>query len=142
MDVAGCMDESLTSVGGLPLPAALLHAIAEGRWRPPENVEIIRDVFGDERDWPQFYDVATMARQNRFFQLKSQANLEEEIVGSRDALGIDPALAVLVGTLGADMPIALDYRSSRNDPRIIYLTPDGWHEVAPKFEALCQRLGL
>lgn len=136
------MDESITYVGGLPLPGSLLRVIAEGRWRVPRDVEVIRDVFGDDPDWPQLYDVATIIRQNRFFQSKSQAELEEEIVGSGDALGIDPALAILVGSLGADMPIALDYRSSRTNPRIIYLASEGWREVAPDLETLCHQLGL
>lgn len=136
------MGGSITYVGGLPLPGSLLHVIAEGRWRAPEDVGIIREVFGDDPDWTQFYDVATMTRQNRSFQLKSQADLEEEIIGSSGALGVDPAHAVLVGSLGADMPIALDYRSSERNPRVIYLASDGWREVAPDFETLCQRLGL
>jgi hypothetical protein len=136
------MDESSIHLNGLALPGALLRAIAEGRWRPPETVQIIRDVFGDEPDWPQFYDVATMARQNLLFHSESQADLEENVIGSSDGLGIDPALAVLIGSLGADMSIALDYRSGRDNPRVVYLAPGGWREVAPDFATLHQRLGL
>lgn len=136
------MSESVVSVGGLALPRALLEVIGGNRWNPPEDVDLIRDVFGDEPDWPQFYDLATMKRQNQFFQNVSAAELEEDIRGSRRGLDVDPVLAVLIGSLGADMPIALDYRPSRNNPRVIYLAGDGWREVAPDFGALCQRLGL
>jgi hypothetical protein len=136
------MGDSVVRVGGLTLPGALLEAIGGSRWNPPEDVDLIREVFGDEPDWPQFYDVATMTRQNKFFQNASVEELEDDVPGSRQGLGVDPALAVLIGSLGADMPIALDYRLSRNDPRVIYLAGDGWREVAPDFEALCRRLGL
>ena len=136
------MGDAIVSVGGLALPGALLEAIGGNRWKPPENVDLIGEVFGDEPDWPQFYDVATMTRQNRFFQNMSVEELEESVPGSHQGLGVDPALAVLIGSLGADMPIVLDYRPSRNNPRVIYLARDGWREVAPDFGALCQRLGL
>lgn len=136
------MDESVVRIGDLDLPRALLEAIGGGRWNPPKNVDRIRDVFGDEPDWPQFYDLATIGGQNQGFQSMSAAELEEDIPGSCRGLDVDPALAVLIGSLGADMPIALDYRLSRDNPRVIYLEDDGWREVAPDFETLCQRLGL
>lgn len=46
------------------------------------------------------------------------------------------------GSLGADMPIALDYRLSRDEPRVVYLGDGGWREIAPDFPTLVQRLGL
>ncbi|MEU4568801.1 hypothetical protein [Micromonospora sp. NPDC023956] len=67
--------------------------------------------------------------------------IEEELFGG-GGVGVDPALAVLVGSLGIDISVALDYRSCSENPRIIYLAPDGWREVAPNFGAFCQRLGL
>jgi hypothetical protein len=136
------MGDSLVSVGGLDLPGALLEAIDGGRWNPPEDADRMRDVFRDEPDWPKFYDVPSMVRQNQFFQNASVAELERDVPGSSGGLGVDPALTVLIGDLGADTAIALDYRLSRDNPRVIYLAEDGWREVAPDFETLCQRLGL
>ena len=136
------MSESGADVGGLTLPESLLHAIDGGRWKPPGDVQLLREVFADEPDWPQFYDVATMVRQNQKFQKKSASELEDQVPGSSLGLGIEPGLAVLIGSLGADMPIALDYRSERENPRVIYLAEDGWHEVAPTFEELGRRLSL
>ncbi|MEW9531128.1 hypothetical protein [Microbispora sp. NPDC049125] len=129
-------------MGGLHLPEELLETIADGRWKPPQNTDILRRIFGDEPDGPQFYDFATMVAQNRFFHSKSAAELEEDVPGSNQGLGIDPALAVLIGSLGTDMPIALDYRTGRSTPRIIYLMPDGWREVAPDFATLARQLDL
>lgn len=136
------MGELLKCIGGLPLPGSLLESVSAGRWRLPESVGILVEVFGEEPDWPQFFDLATMARQNQFFQAKSQAELEADVAGSGGGLGVDPSLAVLVGSLGSDMPIALDYRLGRSDPRVIYLAADGWCEVAPTFRVLCERLNL
>jgi hypothetical protein len=136
------MDTSTTDIGGLPLPAALLRAIGNGAWKPPQDAEVIRNVFGDEPDWTQFYDLPTIVRQNQFFQSKSQAEVEGEVPGSGDGMGISPPFAVLIGSLGADMPIALDYRLSRIVPRVIYLGAEGWREIAPNFEGLLTRLGL
>jgi hypothetical protein len=136
------MGERSELVGGLPLPGALLEAIADGRWKPPANMETIANVFGDEPDWPQFYDLPTMSAQNRSFQQRSQADLAELIPGSDGGIGISPNRAVLIGDLGADMPIALDYRTSETEPCVIYLGPDGWREVASDFRSLSERLGL
>lgn len=70
------------NIGGLPLPAALMQAIASGSWKPPRDAGIIGRVFEDGPDWTQFYDLPTIVRQNQFFQCKSQTEIEDEIPGS------------------------------------------------------------
>jgi hypothetical protein len=136
------MDAASASIGNLAVPRELVNAIDDGRWIPPQDDRIITDVFGDEPDDPRLYDLPTMARQNQRFQSKSQVALASDIPGAQRGLGIDPTLAVLIGDLGADMPIALDYRTSETRPRVIYFGADGWHEVAPDIETLLRRLGL
>lgn len=136
------MDAAPASIGNLALPRELMIAIDVGRWLPPHDDRIISDVFGDEPDDPRFYDLPTMTRQNQRFQSRSQAELASDIIGAQRGLGIDPALAVLIGDLGADMPIALDYRTSDTRPRVIYFGADGWREVAPDIDTLLRRLGL
>src|SRR5947208_3662821 len=108
----GC---SKVAVSGLALPDSLLHTIETGRWKVPSNSRLIADVFGDEPDGPQFYDLPSMTVQNQSFRTMST----EEIYGApnKESLGIDASLAVLIGDLGADMPIALDYRVNRENPR-------------------------
>lgn len=135
----GMSDKSPVEVGGLVLPDALVHAMHEGGWTRSKNVETLRRVFGDEPDGPMFYDLPTMLRQNVTFQASSPDEVYGEV--SESSVGVLPPKAVLVGDLGADMPIALDYRDSPGRPRVIYLGPSGWVEVAPSIEALLTELG-
>lgn len=136
------MKEPITGIGDLPLPAALLEAVDKGRWRLPQDTEKLARVFRDEPDGPHFYDVATMVRQNQSFQGKSQVEVADMVPGADGGLGVDPALAVFIGDLGADMPIALDYRTNETNPRVIYLGSEGWYEIAPDFDTLTRLLDL
>lgn len=134
------MSDTSTDVGGLPLPAKLLQLIAEGRWKPPSDPELIRQVFHDEPDGPHFYTVPQMILQNRSFQTWQDADPFGQ--GDESSLAVVPRLAVLIGDLGADMPIALDYQLDRDRPRVVYLGPRGWIEVAPDIDTLCRLLAL
>jgi hypothetical protein len=78
----------------------LLRAIGEGRWKPPEDPSIVGNVFGDEPDLVEFYDVEAMRAQNRVFQTKSQDDIAEEVPGSAGGIGCDPSLAVIIASLG------------------------------------------
>lgn len=119
-------------IGTLPLPAELVEAIDAGRWRPPADEALLAEVFRDRPDGPQFYDVPTMRRQNRFFQTMPPERVP----------GLDPAHAVIIGDLGADMPIVLDYRPDPAVPRVRYLRADEWLDIAPDLPALLRTLGL
>jgi hypothetical protein len=132
----------VVQIGDLELPADLQQAIGEGRWKPPEDSSIVANVFGDEPDLVEFYDVEAMRTQNRVFQTKSQDDIAEEVPGSEGGVGCDPSLAVIIGSLGADMPIVLDYRHDQVRPRVIYLGPEGWRQIATDFEALSRALGI
>jgi hypothetical protein len=119
-----------------------VSAIESGRWRPPDEISAVCEVFADEPEWVEFYDFAEMVRQNRRFQLMSEEEADHEVPGSSRGLGITPRLAILIGSIGGDMSIALDYRVDRQQPRVIYFGIQGWREVAPDIESLCLRLGL
>jgi hypothetical protein len=136
------MKEPIAYVGNLPLPATLLAALDKGRWRLPQYMEKLARIFRDEPDGPHFFDVAAMVKQNQSFQGKSQAEVAHMVPGSDGGIGVDPALAVLIGDLGADMPIALDYRTNEANPRVIYLGSEGWYEIAPDLDTLIRLLGL
>jgi hypothetical protein len=129
-------------VGGLALPEALLRAIGRKRWKPPTRQQTFVDVFGEPADHSVFYDVAGMIRQNINFQKWSQEDLAKHLGRYEGGVGITPGLAVLIGDLGVDSPIALDYRENRSAPRVLYLRLDGWAEVAPDIETLLFRLGI
>jgi hypothetical protein len=64
-----------------------------------DNNGLIEQVFRDRPDGPQFYDIPTMVRQNRSLRR----------MGPGEEFGIDFSRTVIIGDLGADMPIILDY---------------------------------
>lgn len=136
------MTRPQATVGHLPLPGSLFRAIQEGRWKPPAGSRAVAEVFADEPDWVEFYNLETMLIQNRSFQTKSQEEIAEEVPGSDGGLGCDPSLAVIIGSLGADMPIVLDYRDDRLNPRVIYLGLDGWRKIADDFDGLARLLAI
>jgi hypothetical protein len=131
-------DQSLW-VSGFALPPELVEIVARGRWLPPAD-QALRDAFMDEPDDPHFYDLASMVRQSELFHEMTPEDYAA-LVGSNES-NIDPSWCVLIGDLGADMPIALDYQSKQGDPRVIYLGLDGWREVARSFGVLAQLLRL
>jgi hypothetical protein len=57
---------------------------------------------------------------------------------------IDPAKAVLIGDLGPDRLIALDYRESLTDPRVIGLTSEDcyWRVVAKSMEEFMRAIRI
>jgi hypothetical protein len=126
------------TINGLPLPRALCEAIAEQRWWPP-SVDVLRAVLGDEPDEARFYGLAEMGRQNAGLLTQPEEHFDWVDPGPA---GWDRRLMVIIGNLGADMPIALDYRRSQDRPQVLYLGDTGWRVVAPDIETLLSRLGL
>src|SRR3569833_1037549 len=108
---------------GRPLPDALRAAIEDGRWAPPAD-DVLARVFGDEPQGASYYSLAYMAEENRAWP-----SVEDGLPiyhGSPDPSAppgdIDPRASVLIGDLGYDMPFALDFRTSREEPRVVYLS--------------------
>lgn len=136
------MGQEEVVVGGLKLPAALVAAIADGTWRPPNDSSTYRAVFGeDEPDFPQFFGLTEIERENGVWQRRRP----EEVFGvpGGESVGVEPASSVLIGTLGADMAIALDYRESRDSPRVLYLGYQhrpNWRVIADDVPDLLRRL--
>lgn len=126
-------------VGGFVVPPELVDIMERGRWLPPAE-RVLREVFGDDPDDPRFYDFASMVRQNELFHAMAPADYAALIAANES--DIDPSWCIVIGDLGADMPIALDYRSNQGNPRVIYLGLDGWREAAPSFGVLAQLLQL
>ncbi|WP_084432393.1 hypothetical protein [Kibdelosporangium aridum] len=112
-------------IGPHVLPSLLVELVNAGRWRTPDDEDLLHAVFTDEPQSAWFYGLADMTRQNEFFH-----RMTPEDAFNNTGIGIDPNHAVLIGDLGADMPIALDYRTSATSPRVLYLAEPGWIEVA------------
>jgi len=137
---------SAVEINGLPLPDALRSAIEEERWVPPADRLLLARVFGEKPQGAKFYTLEYMAIENRRWpavesRLPIYVGSPDESVPPGD---IDPRMSVLIGDLGYDMPFALDFRPSRTEPRVIYLTLETgrWITVALTIEALLDRLGL
>src|SRR5215475_12051621 len=114
------MSGAAPAVGGLPLPVELLTVLEKGLWRPPADGSILTDVFDDV----------------------PEASVFGHPVEGR-SLGIDPHQSIVIADLGPDMPIVLDYRISRESPRVLYLGFSEipvWIEVASSFSELLHRL--
>src|SRR5215475_6968261 len=138
------MSGAAPAVGGLPLPVELLTALEKGLWRPPADGSILTDVFDDVPELPEFYDYPAIERQNRSWQAMPVASVFGHPVEGR-SLGIDPHQSIVIADLGPDMPIVLDYRISRESPRVLYLGFSEipvWIEVASSFSELLHRLNI
>lgn len=129
---------AVVEIGRMVIPEALVRAVHDGSWTQSKSDEVLRRVFGDEPDWPVFYDLQSMIRQNEFFHKRSPQQVWGDV--TQTSLGVEPGRAVVIASLGADMPIALDYRESWESPRVIYLGPSGWVHITSDVEALLDAL--
>ncbi|MGY1962554.1 hypothetical protein [Nocardia gipuzkoensis] len=123
----------------------LVGAIGKGRWKVPDT-RLLKQVFGEQPQQPNFYSIEYMRIENRHWldvaaQAPTLCGHPDELVPPGD---IDPALSVLIGDLGYDQPFALDFRTSRVEPRVIYASVRSgrWITVAPRIDHLLLQLGL
>jgi hypothetical protein len=138
-------------INGLPLPGDLLALMGAGRWKAPA------DPFGVDRLFPQNgglcpYSVELMESETRtLFDPRLQCSAWLGVPDpDRPPGDIVPRLAVFVADLGHgfDQPIALDYRVSRDRPRVISLRwaergrQNRWVFVAPDIKAFAELAGL
>jgi hypothetical protein len=132
------------AVAGLPLPRELVAVIQAGKWSPPADPQVYIDTFGELPDHAMFYSLGEMIRQNRSWQSSSVEEVFGNPVEGR-SVGIEPARSVLIGDLGPDMPIALDFRSSEDNPGVLYQTYRGavvWLRIADSVCELLERLKI
>jgi hypothetical protein len=116
-------------INGLPLPRELLRAIEDGRWPGQPDPAVLREVFGDQPEAPRFYTLDVMASVNRVWRERT----DEVFIGlpsdETPPGDIDPRRSPLIAELGTEQLVALDYRSSEDSPRVLYLTeatPSPW----------------
>jgi hypothetical protein len=134
-------------ISGLRVPDRLLRAIREGRWVPPNNANLLAAVFGENPQRPIFLQVNGMLRENEAWHGDEDPETRAWYFGSESTTSppgdIDQLRSLLIGFLGPDQHIALDYHGSEVDPSVVYLRSDnGWVEVAPNIETLLDLLGL
>jgi hypothetical protein len=136
-------------INKLPLPQGLLDLIDSGRWQSPADQSKVDLVF-PERGELRLYSLGYMPFENErwinetnpvFFGVPDDANPPGDI---------DPHQSVLIGDLGTgyDQPIALDYRLSLQEPRVLTLKwsqsgrSNRWVEIAPDIRTFGEMLGL
>lgn len=126
-------------INGLALPVALLAAMRQGRWTPPDSA-VLAEVFGEQPEEPCFYTLDQMEFENRHW-LKRTGPV---FLGTSDPAqppgDLEPRSSLIIGDLGPDMPFALDYRPAVG-PTVVYRKADGkWVKVAPSIDWLLARL--
>lgn len=135
-------------INGLKLPDALTRAIESGIWKMPVDRELVQRVFPLERlVEPQLHAAASLELENAHWRDETMASFIGKTGGTVTPGDIDRAQSVIIGDLGPDLPIALDYRSSPERPSVVYLFQDGpwtvrWATAAPDIESLILALGL
>jgi hypothetical protein len=125
------------AVGEFLIPEPILAAMADGRWRLPNDTAHLTAAFS-EPPTPQ-------ARLYSLDYLRGETTMwwsalpeEHEQYGVRGKpVGryrpVQPGKIVLIGDLGKDLPIALDYAVTPDNPSVLYLPSQapGWIEVVP-----------
>jgi len=148
------MPITFSHINNLPLPDLLIHLINENKWKHPGN-----DVM--KKTIPFFHEEIDFLFTETEFKLEnSSLYLEDEIFFCFDSkksklannlpyLASDLSILIAVNKIpGDDLGIALDYRTSFLNPRII---ANNWHsgirgcpwiEISPTFEAFIKNIGL
>lgn len=140
---------SVACINGLPLPRDLLDLIAAGRWRCPADLSGVNRLFPDRGEFT-LYSLDYMPFENSGWIHQRTPYF----LGAPDPYhapgDIDPRCSILIGDLGIgyDQPIALDYRHSLDEPRVLTLQwlPDDqasrWIGIAPDIGTFAAMVGL
>ncbi|MGH3390108.1 MAG: hypothetical protein ACRDOO_14660 [Actinomadura sp.] len=142
-----------TRIRGLVLPALLLELLTSGRWRHPgdDALHEIMPWFEDPLDF--LTDVDQIRRESRALDHLTDFRWARGSTapGPVELPWLDVELAVLVAVNripGDDVAIALDYRTSTSDPRVVasdvWTDPRrcAWRTIAPTLSAFTAGLKL
>jgi hypothetical protein len=125
-------------VGNLQIPNEIISAIESGEWVLPGEESVLLDLFTElPQPGSKLYSIEWMLKET-FAWWESPAEEYEYYGGGKSKVDddfetIDPKCSILIGDLGVDMPLALDYQTSLDSPRVLYLPSyaSGWIEVTP-----------
>jgi hypothetical protein len=149
--------EQRPTVNSLPLPDLLVSLIRHDRWVHPgdDRLRELIPFFGEPVDFLQC--VESMQRESRGSLVDDPAMSEvyHAVRGSKASepvelpwLDIELTVFIAVNRFpGDDLANALDYRTDRNDPRVVandWGANRGciWREVAPTFSTFAESLKL
>lgn len=143
-------------VNGLIFPPLLIDLIRAGKWKHPGD-ERLREIIPFLDDPVDFLSIEQMRRESRGSYLGDDAKNDfmREARGAKCDFPVelpwldkDKSFFIAVNReIGADVAIALDYRSSTHDPRVLasdWRGRDGqyWREVTSTFSAFVDLLGI
>jgi hypothetical protein len=131
-------DQHVTAIEGRPLPGEIVAAMERGEWKFPRDDSITASIFTEApTSSARLYSVELMVTENAAWRASAPDQQEQYGGPGSEAeaegyLVIDPQSSILIGDLGYDMPVALDYSVSPGRPRVVYLPSraPGWIEVA------------
>lgn len=145
-----------TEIDGLPLPKYLLDLTAQGRWKTPSNPTHLRQITEFPNTDFEFLSIDQMFRVSKLDHLIDDSNIAQ-IYGhaSSHRAGqpiIDPAIldvdkAIEIAVNLDEQAICLDYRSSSENPRVVFSTLDNnscfrWKTIADDFKTFADYLNL
>ena len=129
-------DQHVTTIEGHPLPEEIVAAIGRGQWRFASDASVLARIFTEAPTLAaRLYSLELMVTENAAWRASPPE--QQSLYGgpgnrAEGYLTIDPQSSLLIGDLGFDMPVALDYSVSPDRPRVVYLPSraPGWIEVA------------
>ena len=124
------------TIEGHRVPQEIVDAIGRGEWKLPADEPAITRLFSESPTASAgLYSLELMATENAAWRAAPPE--QRRLYGGPGAehegyLTAGPESSLLIGDLGFDMPIALDYSVSPASPRVVYLPSraPGWVEVA------------
>jgi hypothetical protein len=140
-------------VNNLPLPRDLIALMAAGRWHVPHDPSGVNRLF-PENGGLCLYSLRSMEFETQTcFRHDMQIPMWQGAPDPENPPGdIQPQHTVFVGDIGIgfDQPIALDYRESRDRPRVLTLqwqwsqrgNHNRWIEIASDILAFAEVVGL
>jgi hypothetical protein len=144
--------EPITAINGLPLPSHLIALVEAGRWKRPKDLSRVHRLFPAEpgvRLEVSLYALDYMPFENKHWLDQTYPSFLGVPDLDRPPGDIDPKRSVLIGDLGpgTDQPIALDYRASMDNPRVLTLDYSSghetrWIEIAPEIQTFAELMGL
>jgi hypothetical protein len=135
------------TIEGYLVPAEIVAAIGRGAWRFPTDSPVVAALFTEQpTSAARLYEPGLMAAETAAWRAappEQQKLYGGPGVPAEGYLTVDPQSAVLIGDLGYDLPIALDFSVSAGRPRVVYLPScaPGWIEVAADAGDFLRRLG-
>jgi hypothetical protein len=136
------LNQSSDVIGGLTIPAALIDAFTGSRWAVLAGSPKLEELVGQRTIRPVFFTFEIMTKINKSWHRDNYDAYKGQPSATRPPGDIDPLRSLLIGEIGPDQPIAIDYRQV-GEPCVVFATDDTvspWIIIAESIDTLLQRL--